>query len=83
MQAYTIYKGKIKNCVVRTELFEVKSGSKQRKSRLELTFYPGLASRVRGICFSAEKPRRLQKPTGLLPRAAFQIPFYYKNRNPI
>ena len=26
-----------------------------------------------GICFSAEKPRRLQQSTGLLPRAAFQI----------
>ncbi|MBS7366010.1 MAG: hypothetical protein KIG31_05400 [Oscillospiraceae bacterium] len=27
-----------------------------------------------GICFSAEKPRRLQQSPGLLLRAAFQIP---------
>ena len=27
-----------------------------------------------GICFSAEKPRRLQYATGILPSAAFQIP---------
>ena len=33
-----------------------------------------------GICFSAEKPRRLQYATGILPRAAFQIPPEFINK---
>jgi len=33
-----------------------------------------LGGETSGICFSAEKPRRLQHATGMLLRAAFQIP---------
>ena len=39
----------------------------------------GFYGREGGICFSAEKPRRLQCAAGTLPRAAFRFPNNHKS----
>ncbi|MBR4869316.1 MAG: hypothetical protein IKU12_00880, partial [Oscillospiraceae bacterium] len=43
---------------------------KKKNTTFVVFFYGG----EKGIRFSAEKPRRLQRATGTLPRAGFRIP---------